>query len=304
MSNQPQTESQREKNARYFASHAPLLLQQAAMVLEQRLQQQPQDIYLWFKLGDAYRGLGKLNQAHDAFQQAMNYGHEPVLSQYLIKLCEQDLSAPLTQPKSNNIPVPFIRRFDLFTEAELAIAWQVLNEHANHFKTSSVGIGEIRETTRRSMLIGGKKFESLRQLFLERIEPTLSQAFDWFGIVPPIKKNYTVQMTTHSDGDFYRTHKDTGPNHPRVLSYIYYFHKQPKAFTGGELQLFDTDTKNDCASTTFTTIEPAHNSLIVFPSEYYHQVCTVNLPSANRLLARHTLNGWLVKNNKNERDPM
>jgi len=295
MSNQSQTEHQREKNARCFANYAPLLLQQAAMLLEQRLQQQSQDKLLWFKLGNTYRGLGKLDQARDAFQQAMNYGHEPVLSQYLIKLCEQDLSASLSQPRSNNIPVPFIRRFDLFTEAELAIAWQVLNEHANQFKTSGVGIGEIRETTRRSMLIGGKKFESLRQLFLERIEPTLSQAFDWFGIVPPIEKNYTVQMTTHSDGDFYRIHKDTGSHHHRVLSYIYYFHKQPKVFSGGELQLFDTDTKNDCASTTFTTIEPVHNSLIVFPSEYYHQVCTVNLASEDRLLGRHTINGWLVK---------
>jgi Rps23 Pro-64 3,4-dihydroxylase Tpa1-like proline 4-hydroxylase len=153
------------------------------------------------------------------------------------------------------------------------------------------------------MLIGGKKFELLRQLFLERIEPTLSKAFDWFRITPPKEENYTVQMTTHAEGDFYRIHKDTGPQHPRVLSYIYYFHKQPKAFSGGELQLFDMDTKNDCASTTFTAIEPVHNSLIVFPSEYYHQVCTVNLASEDRLLGRHTINGWLVKATRETSQP-
>ena len=79
-----------------------------------------------------------------------------------------------------------------------------------------------------------------------------------------------------------------------MLSYVYYFHQQPKAFTGGQLQLFDTNTKLNTASTTMTTIEPIHNSLIVFPSNYYHQVCTVNMPNHDRIWGRHTINGWLV----------
>lgn len=43
-----------------------------------------------------------------------------------------------------------------------------------------------------------------------------------------------------------------------------------------------------------TSIQPVHNSLIVFPSNYYHQVCTVHLPNADRIWGRQTINGWLV----------
>lgn len=75
MNNATQTESNRERNARQLASHAPLLLQQAVDIIEQRLQQQPQNNQLWFKLGNTYRGLGKLDNACTAFQQALDNGY-------------------------------------------------------------------------------------------------------------------------------------------------------------------------------------------------------------------------------------
>lgn len=288
-----QPETDREKNARYFASHAPLLLQQAAQLLEQRLQQEPRNGALWLRLGNTYRGLGKLQQASLAFQQAEKLKHEPALSRYLTDLCQQTPTT-LIYPESTFTPAPFLRHFNLLNNAELESVWKTFNQHIIQFKDSGVGKNQIRKNTRDSVVLYGTQFKDLREHFIERITPILKQAFEMFAITPPVKQRYTVQMTSHTDGEFYRTHIDNGEHHAGVLSYVYYFNKSPKAFSGGELQLFDTNTTLNTAGTDMTSIEPLHNSLIVFPSNYYHQVCTVNLPKADRIWGRHTINGWLV----------
>ena len=95
-----------------------------------------------------------------------------------------------------------------------------------------------------------------------------------------------MQITIHTDGDFYRVHRDDQGDDvaARTLSYLYYLHRTPKAFEGGELILYGDER---------VELEAIHNSLVVFPSHIEHEVLPVRVPSHELTDARFTVNGWL-----------
>ncbi len=110
------------------------------------------------------------------------------------------------------------------------------------------------------------------------------------------------QITASNDGDFYKEHRDNGASEPmtiplRQLSFVYYFHSQPKAFSGGQLRFHDwADGEGDeVRSFTNTTIIPRQNTIVFFPSSYEHEVLAVNCPSRRFENSRFTANGWLIK---------
>jgi SM-20-related protein len=105
-----------------------------------------------------------------------------------------------------------------------------------------------------------------------------------------------VQLVAHGDGAFYKRHIDTktasDANNIRLLSAVYYFHVQPKAFTGGALRLYAI---GDPAMTTFADIEPEHNTLLVFPSWVLHEVMPVSCPSRRFADSRFAINCWIYR---------
>ena len=54
-----------------------------------------------------------------------------------------------------------------------------------------------------------------------------------------------MQLTAHNDGCYYKIHNDAGSEKTanREISYVYYFYQEPKAFSGGELKIYDTELK-------------------------------------------------------------
>jgi SM-20-related protein len=101
-----------------------------------------------------------------------------------------------------------------------------------------------------------------------------------------------LELVAHGDGAFYRRHIDTQTatqrSHIRVLSGVYYFHRQPKSFTGGALRLYAIGDPGR-----FADIEPTHNTLVVFPSWAPHEVRQVRCPSGQFMDSRFAINCWL-----------
>ncbi len=94
-----------------------------------------------------------------------------------------------------------------------------------------------------------------------------------------------IKITNHVDGGFFRTHADNTAlfgESGRVISWLYYFHRQPIQFDGGDLFAFDTDIENQSYKDgSFTKIEAKHNRFVLMPSCYYHTVSPTTLPSGN-----------------------
>lgn len=106
-----------------------------------------------------------------------------------------------------------------------------------------------------------------------------------------------IQLTTHNDGHYYRVHNDSsgeGFRH-RIISFVYYFHRTPKNFSGGELRLYDRDIKDGLLrpASTYKDIQPLDNSLVFFDSRDMHEVMPVSCPSKAFADGRFTINGWL-----------
>lgn len=106
-----------------------------------------------------------------------------------------------------------------------------------------------------------------------------------------------IQLTAHNDDNYYKIHNDNGSDEvaSRQLTYVYYFYREPKAFSGGALRLYDlkVDQGYYVAAEQFTTIEPVNNSIIFFPSHLMHEVLPVACPSRSFADSRFTLNGWI-----------
>ena len=106
-----------------------------------------------------------------------------------------------------------------------------------------------------------------------------------------------AQVTASIDGSFFGVHTDADRQKvpKRYLTYVYYFNRQPKAFSGGELRVYDDVLRNGklARAETFQTIEPLHNRLVLFWARTMHEVMPVRMPSKNFADARFTVNGWV-----------
>jgi 2OG-Fe(II) oxygenase superfamily len=105
-----------------------------------------------------------------------------------------------------------------------------------------------------------------------------------------------IQMAVHQLGDFFGPHVDDGNEivAGRRLTCVYYFHRQPKRFTGGELRLYDGVERNGRLerAETYLSVEPADNSAVFFPSHRFHEVRPVRSETRSFQDSRFSVNVW------------
>ena len=106
-----------------------------------------------------------------------------------------------------------------------------------------------------------------------------------------------VQVTAHGDGNYFKLHNDSGSPDAatRGLTYVYYFFNEPKAFSGGELRIYDSVIKDgfyQCGPHA-ADIDPKNNSVIFFAPHLHHEVLKVRVPTGTFRDGRFTVNGWL-----------
>lgn len=120
------------------------------------------------------------------------------------------------------------------------------------------------------------------------------------------------QATAHDHGDFFSAHTDVGDptseGASRRVSYVYYFHEQPRQFEGGELVVYDTHIDEAgvvTAAETYQLIEPADNSIVFFPSTVMHEVRPVKVTGepGTAGTTRFTVNGWFHDRNHERAEP-
>ncbi|HEY1753339.1 MAG TPA: 2OG-Fe(II) oxygenase [Caulobacteraceae bacterium] len=104
-----------------------------------------------------------------------------------------------------------------------------------------------------------------------------------------------LELIAHGDGDRFARHIDTFtgqqlPGRARVLSCVYYFHREPKGFADGALRIH---AFGDADAGGFVDIEPRQNTLLVFPAWAPHEVRPVSCPSGAFADARFSVNCWL-----------
>lgn len=108
-----------------------------------------------------------------------------------------------------------------------------------------------------------------------------------------------MELVAHNHGHHYNIHYDnaTPETETRVLSYLYYFCKEPKPFFGGQLRVYDTEWDPQAHHMQirgyFNEFVPENNCLVFFRSSCIHEVLPVICPSQQFGDSRFTINGWI-----------
>lgn len=148
---------------------------------------------------------------------------------------------------------------------------------------------------RRSMVL--HSFPEFSELMLNRIKAILPDVLRKLNIPAFEIGEIESQLTMHNHNNFYKLHNDSGSpdTASRFFTYVYYFNREPKAFTGGELVIYDSKVENNfyVAADTFRKVEPRNNSIVFFLSRYMHEVLPVSCPSKAFADSRFTINGWV-----------
>lgn len=166
--------------------------------------------------------------------------------------------------------------------------------HAPKFQSSQTVTQA--ENYRQSSLIFSYDFPEIYEWMKVRLLKHFSRICQQLNLAYFPITQIEMQMTAHNDGNFYKIHNDSGSDitNTRTLTYVYYFYQEPKQFSGGELQLYDTVFSNHhpIAQTPNQLIQPENNSLVFFPSICQHEVLPVRCASQQFQHSRFTLNGW------------
>ena len=195
----------------------------------------------------------------------------------------------------------FVKR-DFLTKRELHALTKYVLEHEPDFTPSTVIPHEGPESSsdpsyRKSLVLYNLgEYTSLIQDRLLTLLPDVLAAFKHKSF--PIAY-VDIQLTASNHGDFFKVHQDNSSAEitHREISFVYYFHSEPKAFTGGQLKLYNSQdgAVPQSKKRTAQTITPRQNTLVMFPSSCDHEVLPIRCPSRKFVNSRFTVNGWILR---------
>ncbi len=140
--------------------------------------------------------------------------------------------------------------------------------------------------------LGG--LDQMQESFLDAIRARSGEICQVLGLRPFEIAWPEVELVAHGDRAKFARHIDSGVegNRPaggvdRIVSLVFYLHRLPKAFTGGEIAIYPL------GDGTPQLVEPVNNRLVAFPSFTAHEVRTVACPSGAFADSRFAINCWL-----------
>jgi SM-20-related protein len=173
-------------------------------------------------------------------------------------------------------------------------------EHESGFTSSEVispsgqpGVTDYNHRRSRVLM----ELERYEELILNRIRGVLPRVLDQLGMAELPVTRTEVQITASNDGDFFRAHCDDAQEliASRRLTFVYFFHREPSRFEGGELRLHDSRKSGDHPLSTgsYQAIVPQQNQIVFFPCSTLHEITAVQCRSQAFSDSRFTVNGWL-----------
>lgn len=134
------------------------------------------------------------------------------------------------------------------------------------------------------------------EVFSRHLADCLPLVRESLGHRAALDRSLTV-LTAHGEGGHYGMHTDASRvrDVSTAVSAVYYLHRRPRGFGGGQLRLHDTvvDGHRARPAETYRTIEPEHDTIVFFPASAFHEVVPSTCPSRRFADHRFTLTTWL-----------
>lgn len=256
--------------------------------VEAALALRPDDVALTWRKAGLLRGLGRLDDAADTYAVLQSPSADALAAL---------LRGTVEGKAGVEGPSRFVRIRDVLSTEEYRTLWTLV-EGSDALTPAFINQAVLDQQRRKSALLYDPP--ALRPWFLNKLRALIERekVLERLGIPDFPPGLAEVQVTRHLDGDFFRLHRDAGrPNLPsssRRLTYVYYFHRMPRLFQGGDLLLCDQGPDGGrTPELGITRLEPLDNSLILFAADRLHAVTPVTMTSNDPLAGRWTVNGWL-----------
>jgi len=154
----------------------------------------------------------------------------------------------------------------------------------------------IREESRSSFHFDGD-WKAHRKAFRAVINARIEEIVSGAGSAGFRPDAMELELVATRDGGHFTRHIDTLTQVPdastdRIVSAVYYFHREPTGFTGGELLM------HALIGEKVKAIEPRHDRLAVFTSIAPHEVARTQVPGNAFADARFSINCWLHRERK------
>ena len=276
---------------RLLSKVTPALLRQGglqdleAAALERALAADPDNAHALWRLAEVHRRRGDFDAARGLYRRVR--GPDRRKAAWLHAVLSGD-GAPEAAPGGVFWPAPFVwvknflapgecdrllalgvARHEGFTPAKVTTSYEDGGPSSIVDSETSVSLDADLRTTKEARLRIAPKIRSVLPAVLARLGMAGLDRYKSIQIV--------VYMRVYLTGGFFRAHRDIGYGAlSPELSFVYFFHRRPRRFSGGDLLLYDTDVDGDaCDSGAFSRITPLRNSIVFFPSACWHQATPV-----------------------------
>lgn len=265
------------------------LFERAEVALRRTVEANANDAAALFRLGDVQRGEGRLGAALASYRRVVSLRPEDAKAFWLVAVLS---GKELPDTPAPGRPVPFVYQTDFLPPRRCAALLALAQANRERFEPGAVGSSRaVNPAVRKALVEQNATVKEVRPWFETHLRKAFSEALPRMGMCEPGQYRVEMSMSAHRGGDFFAKHIDnaTRATRARMVSFAYYFHREPRRFSGGELLLHDSDS-DACA---FTRIEPRRNSIVFFPSWCTHQITPIENDLDDFDGARFAIHGWL-----------
>jgi SM-20-related protein len=188
---------------------------------------------------------------------------------------------------------------EFFAPAEMSALWAYAMNREADFVASEV-IGSEQEARRDTAFRRSRVLFDVAEIYpmvTDRVVAVLPYVLNRLEMTPFPVREIELQVTASNDSEWFKAHHDSGNGAAgsRELTFVYYCHREPRSFTGGQLRMYGPVDHADSAAAQLgaATIAPEQNSIVFFPSHYLHEVLPTHCESGQFADSRLTYNGWL-----------
>lgn len=203
-------------------------------------------------------------------------------------------AVPPRQSTTAFVPAPFVQFDDFLGPQQNQALYHDTLARQPLFHPTEVQSADLYEKQRQNLVT--YEVGPAGELMRERIAQELPGICHRLNMAAIAIRFIQLKLGAYQGGDFFKAHQDNGENHPdRLISFVYYFNREPKPYRGGDLLLYDSRfSPRAYVRTVFTRIIPRNNSIVFFPSEYFHEVTPIETDTQDFASSRFTLAGHVT----------
>jgi Rps23 Pro-64 3,4-dihydroxylase Tpa1-like proline 4-hydroxylase len=173
--------------------------------------------------------------------------------------------------------------------------YKAVLQQRSYFNNSPVLGADYRpvvdDSHRKSLTLFNRKLvKSLSETLIKVVATSHLEILEYLKIKPFKVARTQVDCVTYQDGDHFEQHTDFVPLaiFPRRYTWVYYYHKEPRRFSGGQLVFFKQGRPIE-------EVSPKAGTLIAFATDISHAVKTVRVPSGEFADSRFTMTGFVCE---------